>query len=275
MYVKIHEQIFSSSIMEEDVETRYIWFCLLTLADKEGFIDITIPAIARRINLKEEIVSNAIEKFMLPDKTSRTPDFEGRRLEKIRESFGWQVLNYVHYRDLRNDEARREYMRNYMKHSRSVNKKVNTKFTEVTCKHPLAHSYSYSESESKNTPICDLHDRVNNSKPTMHDELDFTVDKIPSGTLAELWNDTCIDLPRVRDYTNARARIEKKRLTERTLEDWKEVFTKISESPFCLGKTSKWKATYDWIMSNQGNAVKVLEGNYSLMQKKDEFRNAL
>ena len=152
MYVKIHEQIFSSSIMEEDVETRYIWFCLLTLADKEGFIDITIPAISRRINLDEKIVSHAIEKFMLPDKTSRTPDFEGRRLEKIRESFGWKVLNYIHYRDLRNDEARREYMRNYMKDKRNVNKIVNTKFTEVTgnsCKHQLAKADADADADAK------------------------------------------------------------------------------------------------------------------------------
>ena len=141
MYARVYEQIFSSSIMEEDLETRYIWFCLLTLSDRDGFVDMTIPAIARRINLQEEVVSKSIDKFMLPDPSSRTDTQEGRRLEKIRESFGWKIINYIHYRDLRNEENRREYMREYMRGKRNVNKKVNrnvNKLTVSTCKLPLA-----------------------------------------------------------------------------------------------------------------------------------------
>lgn len=140
MFVKVHEQIFNSSIMEEDLEIRYIWFCLLTLADREGFVDMTTASIARRINIEEDIVVKAIEKFMQPDPTSRTPAQEGRRLEKIRESFGWKIINYMHYRDLRSEENRREYMRNYMRDKRDVNKKANI---DVNCKQSkpsLAHT---------------------------------------------------------------------------------------------------------------------------------------
>ena len=135
MYVKIHEQIFSSSIMEENVETRYIWFCLLTLADKEGFIDMTVPAIARRINISDITVASAIDKFMKPAPSSRTATADGRRLEKVRESFGWKIINYIYYRDLRNEQSRREYMKEYMKNRRDVNKNVNA---SVNCKQRLA-----------------------------------------------------------------------------------------------------------------------------------------
>ena len=135
MFVKVHEQIFNSSIMEEDLEVRYIWFCLLTLADREGFVDMTPAAIARRINIQDDVVINAINKFMQPDPSSRTSTQEGRRLEKIRESFGWKIINYIHYRDLRSEENRREYMRNYMKDRRDVNKKANT---NVNCKQTVA-----------------------------------------------------------------------------------------------------------------------------------------
>lgn len=131
MYARIYEQIFSSSIMEEDLETRYVWFCLLTLADKEGFVDITIPAIARRINLNEQAVTKAIEKFMLPDLSSRTPTSDGKRLEKIRDTFGWKIINYLYYRDLRNEDSRREYMRNYMKERRKCKQIV---YAKVDCK---------------------------------------------------------------------------------------------------------------------------------------------
>ena len=135
MYVKMYEQLFNSSIMEQPLDIRYIWMCILTLADKEGYIDMTIPSIARRINISDNKVANAIDLFVAPDPSSRTPDHDGRRLEPIRESFGWRVINYIKYRDLRDQEARREYMRDYMKKRRTQNvKHVNT------CKQSLAHT---------------------------------------------------------------------------------------------------------------------------------------
>lgn len=118
MFAKVHEQIFSSSIMEEDVAIRYVWFCFLVLADKDGTIDMTIPAIARRINIDEDLVKKAIEKFVMPDEKSRTPDCDGRRIEPIRESFGWRVINKSYYDSLRSEAERRAYMRNYMSNKR-------------------------------------------------------------------------------------------------------------------------------------------------------------
>jgi len=118
MYVKIHDSIFGSSIMEEDIETRYIWLCLLTLADGEGFIDETIPALARRFNVSESIMAKAINTFMEPDPTSRTSDHDGRRIEPIRETFGWRIINYTKYKAIRNYEDRKDYMKKYMRNYR-------------------------------------------------------------------------------------------------------------------------------------------------------------
>jgi len=115
MYAKIFTQIFSSSIVEESIEIRYVWMCLLVLSDQEGIIDMTIPSIARRINVNEDLVEKAIQKFMQPDASSRTPTQDGKRLEKIRDTFGWKIINYIHYRNLRDEETRREYMRSYMR----------------------------------------------------------------------------------------------------------------------------------------------------------------
>ena len=244
MYARIYEQIFSSSIMEEDLETRYIWFCLLTLADREGFVDMTIPAIARRINIEEISVSNAITKFMAPDPSSRTDTAEGRRIEKIRESFGWKIINYIQYRDLRNEENRREYMRDYMRKTRDVNKKANTnanKFTVSTCKPPLAHTATATATATA-------------TKDTI---------VIPKTSLAFLWNALSVNLPKVISVSEKRKKQEKLRLSERTIEKWKEVFEKINSSEFCKGNNNTgWKATYDWIISNTDNSLKVLEGKY-------------
>jgi len=133
MYVKIHDSIFGSSIMEEDIEIRYIWLCMLTIADFEGFVDETIPALARRFNISENKMVKAIQIFLNPDPSSRTIDNDGRRIEPMRPTFGWHIINYEKYRDMRNTEERKEYMRKYMKgYMRNYRKKEDK---EDTVKH--------------------------------------------------------------------------------------------------------------------------------------------
>ncbi len=205
--------------MEEDVETRYVWFCLLALADRDGFVDMTTSSIARRINIEEDKVIKAIDKFTQPDLSSRTKGDEGRRLEKIRESFGWRIINYTHYRDLKTDEMRREYMKDYMRKQRSVD-----------------------DVETKNTKSQTI---------------------IPADSLAFMWNKICKNLPQVREMSILRKSKERQRLSEKPRTYWSEVFEKINNSKFCKGQgNTGWKATYDWIISNTDNALKVMEGKY-------------
>lgn len=136
MYGKIHTQIFDSSIMDEGLETRYVWLCLIALADKEGFLDMTPEAIARRSNIPEKAVKEAIERLAQPDPRSRSKVDDGRRLVPIRESFGWQIVNFSYYRDLKSQDERREYMREYMQEyrKRAVN---NCKSDVNSCKQEL------------------------------------------------------------------------------------------------------------------------------------------
>ncbi len=139
-YGKVFDSIFGSSIMESDVETRYIWMCMIIAADKEGFVDETIPALARRFNVSESCMHDAINCFMSPDASSRTPDQNGRRIEPIRESFGWKIINYDYYRNLRDDEQRREYMREYMRNYRENQKKSEPLTPVNNGKQQLAHT---------------------------------------------------------------------------------------------------------------------------------------
>jgi hypothetical protein len=139
-YGKVFDSIFGSSIMEADVEIRYIWICLIIAADKEGFIDETVPALARRFNISVESMEKAIKYFLEPDCSSRTPDKEGRRIEPIRESFGWKIINYDYYRQLKDDEQRREYMRDYMRNYRESQKKEEPLTPVNNGKQQLAHT---------------------------------------------------------------------------------------------------------------------------------------
>jgi hypothetical protein len=67
------------------------------MADQDGIVETTLPGLAAFSNVTVEETGAAIEKFLSPDKYSRTPDCEGRRIEVI--DGGWRLLNYAKYRE--------------------------------------------------------------------------------------------------------------------------------------------------------------------------------
>lgn len=87
--------------------------------------------------------------------------------------------------------------------------------------------------------------------------------------VAELFNETCPSLPKVRDLTDQRRRAIKARIMEgNTAEDFREVFAKVQASSFLTGKNGGWKCGFDWILK-PANWQKIKEGNYD-----DEARKA-
>jgi len=93
------------------------------------------------------------------------------------------------------------------------------------------------------------------------DELEV---KRSKDTLVELWNSTCVDLPKVKFLSNSREKKIKDRLKEHPeIEFWTEVFEKCQNTAFLRGENkSGWKVTFNWLFLNDNNALKVIEGNY-------------
>lgn len=109
-YGKIHESFFNSSIVETDLETRFIFIAMIVLSDKDGRLDVTRPALARRINVPVETIDRAIEALSSPDELSRTADSDGRRIVPIdpARTWGWIVLNKTIYRHSSEEEQREQ-----------------------------------------------------------------------------------------------------------------------------------------------------------------------
>jgi hypothetical protein len=132
VYAKVFAQIYDGTLC-----TRGPWQALVTfqqmlvLADPDGNVDMTVGAIARRTTIPQEIIQQGIESLLLPDPESRTPTEEGRRLLPLSEgrSWGWHIVNYRHYRELKREEDRREYHREYWRNKRS---KASTSSTDST-----------------------------------------------------------------------------------------------------------------------------------------------
>lgn len=114
-FFPIFRSMLKSSIWEAPPATRCVWMALLFLADKNGEVEAAVPGLAREAAVSLPECEAALAYFMAPDPYSKTPDFEGRRIEAIKG--GWRVLNYKAYRvkllEMKNAEANRRRVENF------------------------------------------------------------------------------------------------------------------------------------------------------------------
>ncbi len=147
MFAKVFSQIFESSIAM-DYSVRHMFMDLLVLSDAEGAVDMTYDAISRITNVPIEIVRRCIDQLCQPDPESRSPLHEGKRLVPIdsHRNWGWIIVNYEHYRKIRDEEARKAYFRDYQRERRSVKDKSLTKGDKVE---PSSSTSSYSSEKGR------------------------------------------------------------------------------------------------------------------------------
>ncbi len=132
MFAKVYSQIFDSSIAE-DHQVRHCFMDLLVLSDQDGVVDMTMEAIARRTNVPIEQVRRCIDELCKPDSRSRSHEESGARIKLIdsHRDWGWQIINYAHYRELRDEESRRTYFRDNKRKQRAKAKEVSKMSTGV------------------------------------------------------------------------------------------------------------------------------------------------
>lgn len=141
VYAKLFSRITESSLMEEEIPVRYVFVMLLAIADQGGLVVGTDVAIARRMNMPIEEFAKCILTLGSPDPDSNSKEAEGRRIIPSDGERGYQIVNYLKYRGLKDEATRKGYMRDYMRRYREK-QPVNT------CKLPLT-SPSVSESASE------------------------------------------------------------------------------------------------------------------------------
>lgn len=86
----------------------------------------------------------------------------------------------------------------------------------------------------------------------------------PCDDIVKAFNTLCTSLPRVKQVTEGRRKKLKARWGElKNISEFENLFTKVQSSAFLKGSNNNgWKATFDWLIENDRNYIKVLEGNY-------------
>lgn len=151
-FTKLVPEIVLSSIWNESPEVRCVWITMLAIKDEHGIVLGTEETLARIANVTLQNVTDAIERFSSPDKHSRTPDNEGRRIAKY--DGGWIVLNHGKYRanDAVLKEKTRERVRRF-REKKALEMRSQTGNVTVTL-------HSASASASASVSASDKKDRV-------------------------------------------------------------------------------------------------------------------
>lgn len=80
--------------------------------------------------------------------------------------------------------------------------------------------------------------------------------------IADMYNDTCVSLPRCTRLSDSRLKALKARMRKYSLDDFKLLFEKAEASDFLKGSNNRdWSANFDWLIKD-ANMAKVLDGNY-------------
>jgi hypothetical protein len=112
-FAKLFSTITTSSLWGGSKEARILFVSMLANADSSGYVEAAIPGLARMANLTLAETEFAINELESPDKYSKSKTAEGRRIAPVEG--GWCLINYEHYRNRRDENDRREYLREYMR----------------------------------------------------------------------------------------------------------------------------------------------------------------
>ena len=162
MYVKLFTSIFQGSLRGQP-NLLLVFINLLTHADRSGCVDVHWRAIADEVGISEQDVRAAITALESPDPESRSRAEEGRRIIRLdpHRTWGWQIVNYCKYREIRHAEERKDQNREAQRRRRS---KADMSAPVSTGQRPSASS-AHAEAEAEAEGGGDAHARDSRTAP--------------------------------------------------------------------------------------------------------------
>lgn len=268
MFGKFFASTFTGSMFGAGTDVFALWGYVIAHT-VDSTVELNPPLVAAILGTTPVQIQAAIEKLCEPDPHSRNPELEGRRLVKEGQ-FQYRVTSHHIYRDIRNTEDKRAYNRDRQRAHRA--KIASQTVSTVT-------SHSQDESHGKSKSVKEKEKKGIQRKEREHTEADTEAERKrraapPPTEVVTAWNTlTSEPIKRCLGLTPKRRRDITRRLTERPLTEWRDIFTRIEQSPFCRGEVHHknggnkighdfFFASLDWVMQSADVGIKVLEGKY-------------
>lgn len=121
---KIFESTFTGSMIGAGGTVFAVWGYVISHTKPPGIVELNPVLLSALIGESVEKIKEAIQYLSSPDEMSRTPDDEGRRLVQV-DQFLYRVPTWQKYRNMRNDEERRQYFAEAKRRQRQREKAEN------------------------------------------------------------------------------------------------------------------------------------------------------
>lgn len=148
MFGKLYASIYCGTLRGRPNELL-VFTNMVATADAEGVVDKHFRAIAEEVGLSIPAVRKAVAELEAPDPESRSPEASGARLVRVdkHRDWGWRIVNYIKYRNIRNAEDRREQNRQAQARFRSKHDVSEVSHGQP----PSAHAEAEAEAEAVHT----------------------------------------------------------------------------------------------------------------------------
>lgn len=254
MYGKIFASMYDGSLYGQ-WEAIVTMQQMIVLCDAGGVVDMTPQAMAARTSIPLEIIAKGIELLMKPDKYSRTPGCDGRRIELIDDErpWGWHIVNYDKYRWPASSEEKREADRVRIAEKRAKSRASqdvaeSRKESQQVANVAQAEVEAISKKKYVASPRSELHKKI-----------------------IDAYHEILPNLPAVKTWPERRKRKLDARIGERLSEGkqanlvayWAGYFRKVAASDFLCGRSkTDWRCPgLEWLLEPK-NFEKVIEGGH-------------
>ena len=256
-WIKIVTDVFSDEkimLMEtlpEGDAVIAIWFKLLCLAGKSnrnGFL-----MMSDTIAYTDEMLATIFRKSLTIVQIAMRYFVQFEMIEIIENAY--RISNWEKHQNVEGLDKIREQTRKRVSDYREKNKQLQPpQECNVTSNATVTHG--------------------NGTEVELEEEVERDI--IPYTEIQNEWNNHK-NLPQIMKMTVKRKDKLKVRWKQfKSIDPFKESFSLISQSDFCTGQNNKgWKVDFDWVIKNEENMVKVLEGKYKnkIGQKNNGFNN--
>jgi hypothetical protein len=117
-FAKLDTGIVHSTLWVQPHDVLRVWIAMLSQCNSAGIVKTAAPPLAHLCMVPLDRIREIIALLESPDPDSRSCEHDGRRI--IRIDGGWQIVNYLKYREARSTEERKEYQREWDRKYRSA-----------------------------------------------------------------------------------------------------------------------------------------------------------
>lgn len=157
-FSKVFSTIWGGSLYGH-FEASAVFLVFLSLADRDGAVDMTPEAIAGTTGWPLDFILKGIRELEKPDAKSRTPGHEGRRILLMDDHrpWGWIITNYALYRDKMRSAERTAYLAEKQREYRARAKSTPVnKSTIINQDKPIAEAEAAPEAEAIKSRFADF-----------------------------------------------------------------------------------------------------------------------